>query len=73
MTLATAMGARVSAIQLLDVEFFGGQNALGIKSSCRGMKIALIGRVAAPFADTVPENAKYSESLRGKKGHQSSP
>src|ERR1700722_3496470 len=57
-TLAAAIGARVSAVQLLDVEFFGGQHAMRAKSRRRGRQIARTGCVAAPFADTVPEKAK---------------
>ena len=72
-TLAAAIGARVAAIQLLDIEFLGGQYAMGAKASCRGMQIAFIGRVAAPFAETVPEKAKCSQCQLQRARHQSSP
>jgi len=71
--LAAAIGAGVAAIQLLDVELFGGQHAMRTKSSCRGMQIALIGCVAAPFTYAVPENAKCLQCQLQRARHQSSP
>jgi hypothetical protein len=52
------MGARVSAIQLLDIEFLGGQYGTAAPSSSSRVEVTFILRVAAPFADTAPEKAK---------------
>jgi len=70
---AAAIGTRIAAVELLDVEFGRRKSAARTSLSVFRTKVAFVGRVSTPFAQATPEAAQ--ETWRQLYGafHQSSP
>src|SRR5215472_4268314 len=70
---AAAVGARIAAIELLDVKLRLAQSAAGPTTRTLRPQVAFVSGVPAPFAEAAPETAKKAFRAFCGVAHQSSP